>query len=188
VNALSRATDARDPYTAGHQRRVSDLAVDIGSELGLGTDQLEFLKIAGALHDIGKIGLPAEILSKPGTLHPLEIELVRTHPQTGAQILADIEFPWPVQDVVAQHHERLDGSGYPDGFAGDQIRLEARIVAVADVVEAMCSHRPYRNALPLSAALDELSSGRGIRYDTAVVDAAQQILPNWHTRTYHVAT
>lgn len=187
VSALTRVTEARDPYTAGHQLRVADLSVAIGAELGLDADHLDFLKVAGSLHDIGKTGIPAEILSKPGALHPIEIQLIRMHPESGAGILAEIDFPWPVRDVVLQHHERLDGSGYPKGLVGDQISFESRIVAVADVVEAMCSHRPYRTALHLSSAVDELSTGRGTRYDTDVVSAALRILPEWHSRTYPAA-
>ena len=171
LTALGRTAERRDPYTAGHQRRVTDLSLAIARKLEYGEDACSTLRTAGMLHDIGKLGIPAEILSKPTALSKIEFELIRTHPQAAYEILADIAFPGPVAEIVLQHHERQDGSGYPKGILGDAILPEARILAVADVVEAMASHRPYRPALGIAAALDEIRAGRGTRYDRQVVDA-----------------
>jgi len=169
--ALGRAAEKRDPYTAGHQRRVTDLALAIARKLDYGEDACSTLRTAGMLHDIGKLGVPAEILSKPTALSKIELELIRTHPQAAYEILADIAFPGPVAEIVLQHHERQDGSGYPKKISGDDILPAARILAVADVVEAMASHRPYRPALGIDVALKEIRAGRGTRYDQQVVDA-----------------
>lgn len=171
VQALVVASEKRDPYTAGHQQRVAQLAVAIARRLGWEGEQLDSIRVTGLLHDIGKIYLPAEILSKPARLTDMEMGLVRTHSQAGFDILAGVPFPWQVAQVVLQHHERLDGTGYPDGLSGDDILIESRIICVADVVEAMSSHRPYRAALGMERALDEIRAGRGLRYDTSVVDA-----------------
>lgn len=173
VATISKMVECRDPYTIGHERRVGDLAASIGQALGLDDDRLEGLRIGGHLHDVGKIALPSEILNKPGRLSQIEQTLLRSHAQTGYEILCSIDFPWQVAEMAWQHHERLDGSGYPRGLQGDQILLEARILAVADVVEAMVSHRPYRPAVGLDRALEELSAGRGTRYEPAVVDACR---------------
>jgi len=171
VIAVSRAVGARDPYTAGHQQRVSQLSRAIGQEMGLDTELIEGLRLGATIHDIGKIYLPAEILSKPTKLTDVEYALIKSHAQVGYDILKDITFPWPVADIAYQHHERLDGSGYPQGLKGDEICLEARIVAVADVVEAMNNHRPYRPGLGMNAALKEIETYRGKWFDPAVVDA-----------------
>jgi putative nucleotidyltransferase with HDIG domain len=171
LTALGRTAERRDPYTAGHQRRVTGLALAIARKLEYGEDACSMLRTAGMLHDIGKLGVPAEILSKPTALSKIELALIRTHPQAAYEILADIAFPGPVAQVVLQHHERQDGSGYPKGICGDDILPEARILAVADVVEAMASHRPYRPALGIDAALKEIRAGRETRYDQQVVDA-----------------
>ncbi len=171
VQALSLTSEKRDPYTAGHQSRVAKLACAIAHELGVEGDTLEAVRVAGTLHDIGKIYIPAEILSKPGRLTELEMNLMRTHPSVGFDILSRISFPWPVAEIVHQHHERLDGSGYPNGLSENNILLEARILAVADVVEAMSSHRPYRPSLGLAPALGEIMAGKGRFYDPEVVDA-----------------
>lgn len=171
VDTIADLAEVRDPYTAGHQLRVTELAVAVGVELGLDEEAMACLRVAGTLHDIGKISVPAEILTKPGRLTPVEFELIKVHPQTGYDILRGIEFPWPVADVVVAHHERLDGSGYPEGAAGPEISREARILAVADVVEAMSSDRPYRPALGVEAALDEVRSRRETAYDPDAVDA-----------------
>jgi len=171
IAAIAATIEARDPYTAGHQRRVAAIADAIANELGLDDNQREGIRLAAAIHDIGKIGVPAEILTRPGELRPEERALLRIHPLTGYEIIAGIEFPWPIADMVLQHHERLDGSGYPNGLHNDEIILGARILAVADTVEAMTNHRPYRAALGFDAALAEMQSGRGIRYDADVVDA-----------------
>ncbi|MBN2141227.1 MAG: HD domain-containing protein [Desulfovibrionaceae bacterium] len=170
VAALAAMGEKRDPYTAGHQARVSLLACAIAEEMGLEPDRLEGLGVAGSLHDIGKIYVPAEILSKPSALTNIERSLVKSHPEVGYEILKTVSFPWPVARIVRQHHERLNGSGYPDGLLGDQILLEARILAVADVVEAMSSHRPYRAALGIDKALDEINAKRGVLYEPEAVD------------------
>ncbi|MBU0493231.1 MAG: HD domain-containing protein, partial [Chloroflexi bacterium] len=171
VNALASAVGARDPYTATHQRRVAQLARAIAAAMGLAEERLAGIRVAGLLHDLGKIHVPAEILSKPGRITDLEYRLIQTHVQAGYEILKTIEFPWPVAQIVLQHHERLDGSGYPAGLAGDSIILEARILGVADVVEAMASHRPYRAARGIGPALEEVSQQQGQLYDREVVMA-----------------
>jgi len=171
IEALELTTESRDAYTAGHQRRVTLLAVAIAQKMVLPEDKIEGLRIASLVHDIGKIAIPAEILSKPTRLSELEMEIIRTHPQLAYDILKGIDFPWPIADIVLQHHERLDGSGYPRGLKGEEIMLEARILAVSDVVEAMSSHRPYRPACGTDAALREVIEHKGIEYDSAVVDA-----------------
>jgi HD-GYP domain-containing protein (c-di-GMP phosphodiesterase class II) len=175
VRSLASVVEVRDPYTAGHQRRVASLAVEIGKLMGLGDDQLRGLNLGAEIHDIGKINVPAEILAKPGKLSAEEFELIKAHPAAGAEILKGVEFPWPVAEMIHQHHERLDGSGYPRGLKGDQIIQEARIIAVADVVEAMSSHRPYRAAKGLDLALDEIVKGRGRLYGADVVDACVKL-------------
>lgn len=171
VGSLSSTVEKRDPYTAGHQQRVDILACAIARELGLGDKQIEGLHIAALLHDIGKITLPSEYLAKPARLSHEEEAVVRCHPTVGFEILRTIHFPWPVAEIVHQHHEHLDGSGYPQSLTDDEILLEAKILTVADVVEAMSSHRPYRPSLGIERALDEIRSGRGIRYHPASVDA-----------------
>jgi len=171
VNALATVSEIRDPYTAGHQRRVSMLASEIAREFGLPKDIVEGIHVAGGLHDIGKIAVPAEILTKPTQLIEIEFELVKTHSAVGHEVLKDIDFPWPVAEAVYQHHERLDGSGYPRGLKGNAIIPEAKILAVADVVEAMASHRPYRPAHGIDTALNEIVHGRNKLYDPEVADA-----------------
>jgi PAS domain S-box-containing protein len=175
VMALSAAVETRDPYTAGHQRGVAELAVDIAREMGLPEDQISGIRIAGLVHDIGKIQIPAEILSKPTRLTAPEWSMMKAHPHAGHDILKTVEFPWPVSQIVLQHHERLDGSGYPQGLSGDGILLEARILAVADVVEAMASHRPYRPAHTLEETMEEIQSKRGTLYDPEAVDACVRL-------------
>ena len=175
IQAIALITEMRDPYTSGHQRRVAKLACAIAEEIGLSKEQIETIHVAGTLHDIGKVYLPAEILSKPGRLNDIEMELIKTHPQVSREILKTIEFPWAVCPIVLQHHERIDGSGYPSGLSGENITLEARILGVADVVEAMASHRPYRPALGIDKALEEISRNKGILYDAEVVDACLRL-------------
>lgn len=165
----------RDPHTAGHERRVAGLAVAIGAELGFGAPRQEGLRVAGHLHDIGKITIPAEILSKPGKLRAIELQLIQGHPQASYDVLKGVEWPWPVAQVALQHHERMDGSGYPQGLKGEAILLEARIMTVADVVEAMSSHRPYRPGLGIDKALAEIERGRGTAYDTDIADACLRL-------------
>ena len=171
VAALASTAEIRDPYTSGHQKNVTKLACSIAEYMGLSDDLIKGLRIAGLLHDIGKISVPAEILSKPGKITKDERNIIRNHCRVGYDILKGIEFQWPVAEIVLQHHERMDGSGYPLGLQGDEILLEARILAVADVIEAMSSHRPYRAALGLDEALEEIRKKRGILFDPVVVDA-----------------
>ncbi|HUU38459.1 MAG TPA: HD domain-containing phosphohydrolase [Candidatus Desulfaltia sp.] len=170
IQAMALTIEIRDPYTAGHQRRVSKLSCAIARELGMPETQIEGLRVAGDIHDIGKIYVPAEILSKPGQITAIEYGIIKTHPQVGYDILKTIKFPWPVAQIVLQHHERLDGSGYPLGLVGDQILKESRILTVSDIVEAMSSHRPYRPARGIDEALDEITKNKGLFYDSAVVD------------------
>jgi PAS domain S-box-containing protein len=172
IDAIAAMVEARDPYTAGHQRRVASLACAIAGEMGFSVDKIHGLELAATIHDLGKIHIPAEILSKPGHLNKIEFELIKGHAQAGYDIIKDVQFHWwPVAQMVLQHHERLDGSGYPQGLKGDQILPEANILAVADVVEAMVSHRPYRPGLGFEAALEEITKNRGVLYDSAVVDS-----------------
>jgi len=175
IKVLESAVEIKDPYTAGHQRRVADLARRIAKEIGLSKDRIDGIRIAGIIHDVGKMHVPAEILSKPDRLSEIEFNLIKTHPQVGFDILKVIEFPWPVADIVLQHHERMDGSGYPNNLSNENILLEARILAVADVVEAMASHRPYRPAIGIQSALEEISRNRGILYDPEVVDVCLKL-------------
>jgi len=175
VLAMSHMVESRDPYTAGHERRVGELATAIGTEMGMAGEELDALRLAGTIHDIGKIAVPAEILSKPGLLSELEFSLIKAHPETGFEILADVDFGQPVAEMILQHHERLDGSGYPRGLKGEEIMAEARILAVADVVEAMSSHRPYRPALGMEAALAEVREHAGEQYDADVVAVCSRL-------------
>jgi PAS domain S-box-containing protein/putative nucleotidyltransferase with HDIG domain len=172
IAALASTLELRDPYTSEHQKKVSTLSVAIARQLGMSEERCRGLELAALVHDIGKIIVPAEILAKPGRISKAEMDLIRGHADAGYEILKNVDFPWPVAQIVRQHHERLDGSGYPLGLKGDEILLESRILAVADVVEAMESHRPYRAARGIDAALDELMRGRGGIYDPEVVDAA----------------
>jgi PAS domain S-box-containing protein/putative nucleotidyltransferase with HDIG domain len=175
IEAMARTTETRDPYTAGHQQRVTQLSCAIARELELDDRDISTLRIAGLLHDIGKISVPSEILAKPVRLSEPEFDMVRGHVESGYEILRRIEFPWPIADIVRQHHERLDGSGYPLGLRKDEIRPEARILAVADVVEAMATHRPYRAALGVEAALAEIERGAGDLFDPDVVAACLRL-------------
>ncbi len=170
IQTIADTVEARDPYTAGHQRRVAELAMAIAREMGLPEEQVNGIHLAAMIHDLGKIHIPAEILSKPSKLTDIETMLIKTHPQAGYDILKNVKFPWPIADIILQHHERLDGSGYPQELKGDAILLEARILCVADVVEAISSFRPYRPGLGIEAALDEIIRGRGTHYDPQVVD------------------
>jgi PAS domain S-box-containing protein/putative nucleotidyltransferase with HDIG domain len=175
IQAMALTIEIRDPYTAGHQRRVSKLSCAIAQELGMSEFQVEGLRVAGDIHDIGKIYVPAEILSKPGQITAIEYGIIKTHPQVGYDILKTIKFPWPVAQIVLQHHERLDGSGYPLGLVSDLILKEARILTVADIVEAMSSHRPYRPAQGIEKALAEVVQNKGRFYDTEAVDACVKL-------------
>ena len=171
VEAMARLVETRDPYTAGHQLRVSLLATAMAEYMGLPEQTVRGIRIAGTVHDIGKINVPVEILSKPGRLTDIEFDLIKIHAQRGFEVLQPIDFPWPIADIVRQHHERLDGSGYPQGLADGQILLESRVLAVADTVEAIASNRPYRPALGLETALRTIREGRGTLYDESCVDA-----------------
>ena len=175
VHTLVAAIEMRDPYTAGHQRRVTQLACAIAHEMGLPEERVEGIRMAGLIHDIGKMNIPAEILSKPGLLSDLEYSLIKNHAQVGHDVLKEMDFPWPLAQIVLQHHERMDGSGYPQGLAGEDIILEARILAVTDVVEAMASQRPYRPSVGLDKALEEISQNRSVLYDPEVVDACLKL-------------
>ena len=171
VQVASSMVEMRDPYTAGHERRVGEIAAAIGRKMQLESHCIDGLRIIGQVHDIGKIGIPAEILSKPGRLSRSEMDLIRENCDKGYEILKSVEYPWPIADAVLQHHERMDGTGYPQGLSGDQIGIEARIMAVADTIEAMSAHRPYRAGLGLDAALNEIERGSGIQYDTVTAEA-----------------
>jgi PAS domain S-box-containing protein len=171
IQAIAVIVERRDPYTAGHQRRVADLARAIATEMNLPIEMIDGIRMAAAIHDLGKISVPVEILSKPTKLSGIEFNLIKIHSQSGYDILKDIDFPWPIARIVLEHHERQDGSGYPNGLTGDKLLMESRILIVADVVESMASHRPYRPGLGIDAALAEISKNRGILYDPAVADA-----------------
>jgi putative two-component system response regulator len=175
IQAMALTVESKDPYTAGHQLRVSHLARSIAQEMGLSKDQIEAVRMSGMVHDLGKISFPAQLLSKPTQLSDLEFGLIKVHPQISFDILKDIDFPWPVAQIVFQHHERINGTGYPLGLFGNEIYLEAKILAVADVVEAIASHRPYRPALGIKKALEEISQNRNILYDPGAVDACLRL-------------
>ena len=175
IHALALTVEKRDPYTAGHQQRVAHLACAIANEMGFPEEKIMGIRMVGFIHDLGKIYVPAEILSKPGQLNEVEFRMIRSHAKVGYDILKKVEFPWPIAQVIAQHHERMDGSGYPAGLSGENILLEARIIGVADVFEAIASHRPYRPALGLDKALEEVSQKRGTLYDPEVVDACLRL-------------
>jgi len=175
VKAMAMAVEIRDPYTAGHQRRAADLARAIAQEMNLAPEKVEGIQLASMIHDIGKISIPAEILSKPSLLSNLELSLIKIHPQVGYDILKEIDFPWPIAKTVLQHHERLNGSGYPSGLKNGDILLEAKVLAVADVVEAIASHRPYRPAFGTKEAIDEITRKQDILYDPAAVQSCLRL-------------
>jgi putative nucleotidyltransferase with HDIG domain len=175
ISTIGKITETRDPYTSGHQKNVSQIAIFIAQEMKLPKDRIEGVRIASLVHDIGKNSVPAEILNKPTKLSEMEYGLVKEHSQVGHDVLKSIEFPWPVARIVLQHHERLNGSGYPQGLKGEDILLEARIIGVADVIDAMSSHRPYRPALGIDAALEEITQKKGILYDPEVVNACLKL-------------
>jgi putative nucleotidyltransferase with HDIG domain len=176
IEAMSRTMEWRDPYTAGHQKRVALISVAIARKLGFSEEAAQALYMAAMVHDIGKVSVPSEILTKPTRLTDLEMRMVQGHVEAGYQILKDIPFPWPVAEMVRQHHERLDGTGYPNGLSGDQICIESRILAVADTIEAMATHRPYRPARGLMAAMEEIRAEAGTKLDAKVVDAAFELM------------
>lgn len=187
IFALTALVEARDPYTGGHQRRVAELAAALGRRLHLDSDRVTGLRLAAMVHDVGKVYVPAEFLNKPGPLSEAEFSIIKSHPKIGADILGPIDFPWPIAQTVGQHHERLDGSGYPQGLTAPDILLEARIIGVADVVEAMTFYRPYRHGLGVDAALAEIESGAGRLYDPEVVLACLDLfregfMQQWHDR------
>ena len=176
IKTLSLAIEARDPYTAGHQSQVEIIAEAIGRKLGLPDEIIDGLRIGASIHDIGKIAIPSQILNRPGKLSAEELSLIKTHPTRGYCIMKDIDLPWPIADMVIQHHEKLDGTGYPHGLKGDQILIQSRIIAVADALEATTSHRPYRASLGLDQAIKILQDGRGSAYDSTVVDACNELI------------
>jgi putative nucleotidyltransferase with HDIG domain len=178
INALATTIEMKDPYTAAHQRWVTRLVCAIAGEMELAKEQVEGLRMAGLIHDIGKLNVPAELLLKPHRLTEIEYEAIKIHPQSGYDIVKEIQFPWPIAQIVLQHHERMDGSGYPQGISGTEILLEARLLAVADVVESMSSHRPYRDAHGIEIALDEIARNSGILYDPAAVEACLGVFKN----------
>jgi len=175
IQGFVAIVEARDPYTAGHQRRVSRLAVAIGESMGLDEDRIAALRLAAMVHDLGKIYVPSDFLNKPGKLSDMEYSILSRHPQIGRDILKSIDFAYPISEIVGQHHERMDGSGYPDGLTGENILLEARIMSVADVVEAIASHRPYRPSLGLERALEEIETNRGTHFDPNAVDVCLRL-------------
>ncbi len=175
IQAIAMTVELKDPYTAGHQRRVAELASAIAQEMSLTPDQIYGIQLAAGIHDIGKISIPAEILSKPGKISPIEFNLIKTHPQVGYEILKTVEFPWPIAQIVLQHHERIDGSGYPFGLIDRDIILETKIISVADVVEAMSSHRPYRPSLGMETALQEIAEKSGRIYDSLIVETCLKL-------------
>lgn len=175
IEALAAVVETKDPYTAGHQHRVADLARAIATEMGLTGDQTDGIRLAASIHDIGKIRVPTEILNRPGKILDPEMEIIKCHPEAGYEVLKNIEFPWPVAEIALQHHEREDGRGYPRGLKDEDGLMEAKVLAVADVVDAMSSHRPYRPALGIESALSEIEKGRGTRYHPDVVDACLRL-------------
>jgi PAS domain S-box-containing protein len=178
IQVIAETVDHRDPYTAGHQRRVADLCIHIARRLGLSDDTIHGLRLAAAIHDLGKIAIPSEILSWPGRLTPSQFNLLKEHVQFGYDIIKDVKFPWPISTIILQHHERMDGSGYPNAIKGDEILMESRILAVADVVEAMSSHRPYRPSRGIETALEEIQANSNVLYDADVVDACVHLFRN----------
>ncbi|MGJ0483946.1 MAG: HD-GYP domain-containing protein [Methylomicrobium sp.] len=175
LHALTSPVETADPYTAGHGRRVAKLAVAIAQEMRLPNDQIEGIRVAATVHDLGKLQIPAEIVSKADTLSDTEFTFIKTHPLKGYNLLKDIDFPWPIAEIVLQHHERLDGSGYPNGLKGKRILLEARVIAVADTVDAMASPRPYKSSVGIAEALDEITAGSGEHYDSKAVAACVRL-------------
>jgi len=178
IDTMSKIVELRDPYTAGHQKRVAQLAGKIGEKMGLSQNLLEGLTMAGMIHDVGKISIPAEILCKPGKLNEPEMMLIRMHPEIGANIMQNIDFPWPVAEIIRQHHEKVNGSGYGKGLHDEEVMLEAKILSVADVVEAIASHRPYRPALGITVALEEIQKYSGILYDKEAATACIDLISN----------
>ncbi|MCX5849879.1 MAG: HD domain-containing protein, partial [Deltaproteobacteria bacterium] len=175
IKVMVSAVEMRDPYTAGHQIRAADIARAIATEMGLAQEKIDGIRMAGTIHDIGKLSIPAEILSKPTKLTDIEFSLIKEHSHNGYEMLKDVESPWPLAEIVHQHHERMNGTGYPRNLQGDEILMEARILAVADVVEAMASHRPYRASLGIEVALEEIEKNKGILYDDAVANACLKL-------------
>jgi len=175
IQVMVSAIETRDPYTAGHQIRSADLARAIATEMGLSQEKIEGIRMAGTIHDIGKLSIPAEILSKPTKLTEIEFSLIKEHSRRGYEILKGVESPWNLAEIAYQHHERMDGSGYPRNLKGEEILIEARILAIADTVEAMASHRPYRPGLGIEAALEEIEKNRGIIYDADAADACLRL-------------
>jgi putative nucleotidyltransferase with HDIG domain len=184
IQVLVSASESRDSYTAGHQSRSANLACAIAIEMGLSQEKIDGIRMAGIIHDIGKLSIPGEILSKPTKLKEIEFSLIKQHSRSGYEMLKDVESPWPLAEIVYQHHERINGSGYPRNLKGDEILMESRILGVADVIEAMASHRPYRPTLGIEAALEEIEKNKGILYDDAVVNACLRL---FREKGFHLA-
>lgn len=180
ITMISMIVEQRDPYTAGHQRKVGNLAAEIGKSMRLSGNVVDSLYVAGYLHDVGKVSVPAEILAKPGRLNPAEFEIIKSHVLYGYDVLSKVSLPWPIADIVCQHHERMDGSGYPNQLKGDQLKIESKILAVADVIEAMTAHRPYRPSLGIDVALAEIKKNSGHLYDPSVAAVANQLFEMDH--------
>jgi putative nucleotidyltransferase with HDIG domain len=176
IDVIGTLSEMRDPYTAGHQRRVAELSVEIAHDLGMGHEDVEELRTAALLHDVGKMSIPVEILTKPGARSPVEFDLIKAHPESGFHIITSARVPGPIAEIVYQHHERIDGSGYPRGLRGDELLGASKVLMVADVVEAMSSHRPYRAALGIDAAVAEIQAGAGTRFDPRVVAACVRVV------------
>jgi putative nucleotidyltransferase with HDIG domain len=185
IMGFSTIVETRDPYTAGHQERVTRLSVAIAEVMGLDEDRISALRLAAMVHDIGKIYVPADFLNKPGKLSEVEYSILWTHPTIGRDILKSVDFVWPISKIVMQHHERMNGSGYPKGLSGKDIMLEARIMSVADVIDAMDSHRPYRPSLGMEKALEEIESNRGSHFDSNVVDACVHLIKEENFKLLH---
>jgi len=175
VHAIAQAVELKDQYTAGHHRRSADIACAIAKEMGLSNEQIDGIHLAAAIHDVGKIALPAEILTKPGLLTDIEYSLIKTHAQVGYDMLRGIDFPWPIARIILEHHERMDRSGYPNGLGGNELLIESKVLSVSDVMESMAFNRPYRISAGLNAALNELTDHRGTLYDPEVVDACLRL-------------
>jgi HD-GYP domain-containing protein (c-di-GMP phosphodiesterase class II) len=175
IHAMAAMVETRDPYTAGHQRRVAELATAIATEMNMESSRIDGLRMASMIHDIGKISIPSDILTKPAKLIDPEFDLIKTHPFSGHNILKDIDFYWPIARIVLEHHERMNGSGYPNGLKGEQILLESRILSIADIVEAISSHRSYRAALGIDLALEEITGNSGVLYEPEAVDACVRL-------------
>lgn len=176
VLAIAKAVAVRDMYTGDHQTHVTELSAAIAKEMGMSEFRIQGLRLAAAIHDLGNLNIPSDILNKPGKLSDIEFEMIKTHPEVGSEIIKEIDFPWPISEIILQHHEQMDGSGYPRGLKGEEILLESRVLMVANVIEAMMAYRPCQDSLPVDAVIAELRQYRGVKYDASVVDAGIKVL------------